>query len=123
MNPVDTILTQMISVTTSNVQHYLLRRPLTSVPFGPKLMNLKQIMKNTQTNSRNVGCSTKRSDQQSSKRSRSVDRKVDGALGKVRAGGLGANAAACAVGPGLDRGPERTCMGELVETVRGPVLQ
>lgn len=85
---------------------YLPRRHLTSVPFGPKLQKLKSREKRRQT----LECRMfyKASDQQSSKGSRSWT--VEGGWGpgeKSEPGGLGATAAACAVGPGLDRGPEK----------------
>lgn len=50
---------------------------------------------------------------------------VEGGWGpgeKSEPGGLGATAAACAVGPGLDRGPEGHAW-ESGENRRGPMLQ
>lgn len=65
----------------------------------------------------------KASDQQSSKGSRSWT--VEGGWGpeeKSETGGLGATATACAVGPGLDGGPEKGQGGRAGENHRDSVL-
>ena len=99
----------MISVTTSHVQHHI--PPEKAPHFSAIWAKAAEPQTNHEKYPDKLSkCRMfyKASDQQSSKRSRSWT--VEGGWGpgeKSEPGGLGATAAACAVGPGLDRGPEK----------------
>ena len=122
MKPADTILTPMIRVTSSDVWHHM---PPEKAPHFCAMRAKAaepQITRKTQTNPWNAARSTKRVTGSLPKGQGHGQWKVDGALRKSQRREDWEPPQRRAVGPGLDRGPEKGQGGRASENLRDSVL-